>query len=69
LPFTAASDPEAFEATLDAYYDYRGWGRDGLPTPELVEALDLTGTIDDETPLSSEHHTVEPLREEGRDAE
>jgi len=46
-------DPEAFEQTLDAYYGYRGWGHDGLPTHELVAAVGLTGTVDDETPLSS----------------
>jgi len=48
----AAVDPAAFERTLDAYYDARDWGRDGLPTRELVDALDLDGVVDPETPLS-----------------
>lgn len=46
-------DAEAFEGTLDAYYSYRGWGEDGLPSPELVEALGLADVIDEQTPLSS----------------
>ena len=54
----AVVDPEAFEHTLDAYYGYRGWGHDGLPSPELVDALGLSETIDDQTPLSSEHRAV-----------
>ncbi|MBP1987177.1 aldehyde ferredoxin oxidoreductase family protein [Halolamina salifodinae] len=53
----AAIDPEAFERTLEAYYDYRGWGRDGLPTRELVDALGLGAVVDDATPLS-EHPPV-----------
>ncbi|WP_435116284.1 aldehyde ferredoxin oxidoreductase family protein [Halolamina sp. C58] len=50
----AAIDPAAFERTLDAYYEYRGWGRDGLPTDELVHALGLDDVIDAETPLSTD---------------
>ncbi len=60
----AAINPETFDRTLDAYYDYRGWGRDGLPSPELVEALGLTAILDDETPLSSEYRAVESVAEE-----
>jgi aldehyde:ferredoxin oxidoreductase len=48
----AAIDPEAFERTLEAYYDYRGWGRDGLPTRELVAAVGVDAVVDDATPLS-----------------
>jgi aldehyde:ferredoxin oxidoreductase len=54
----AVVDPEAFEHTLDAYYGYRGWGHDGLPSPELVDALGLSAVVDDETPLSSDHRAV-----------
>lgn len=54
----AVVDPEAFEHTLDAYYGYRGWGHDGLPSPELVDALGLSAVVDDETPLSSEPRAV-----------
>ncbi|NHX36439.1 MULTISPECIES: aldehyde ferredoxin oxidoreductase family protein [Halolamina] len=50
----AAVDPEAFQRTLEAYYEYRGWGRDGLPTRELVGALDLDGVVDAATPLSAD---------------
>jgi aldehyde:ferredoxin oxidoreductase len=60
----AAIDPKAFDRMLDAYYGYRGWGRDGLPSPELVGALGLTEILDDETPLSSESRAVEPAEEE-----
>ena len=54
----AVVDPEAFEHTLDAYYGYRGWGHDGLPSPELVDALGLSAVVDDETPLSSDPRAV-----------
>jgi aldehyde:ferredoxin oxidoreductase len=50
----AAIDPAEFERSLDAYYEYRGWGRDGLPTRELVAALDLEPVVDAETPLSAD---------------
>jgi aldehyde:ferredoxin oxidoreductase len=56
----AAIDPAEFERTLDAYYEYRGWGRDGLPTCELVAALDLETVVDDETPLSADATTAVP---------
>jgi aldehyde:ferredoxin oxidoreductase len=35
--------PEAFERMLDEYYEVRGWTRDGAPSPETLNALDLTG--------------------------
>ena len=50
----AAVDPAAFERTLGAYYEYRGWGRDGLPTRELIAALGLESVVDAETPLSTD---------------
>jgi aldehyde:ferredoxin oxidoreductase len=36
-----AIDPDEFDRLLDAYYDARGWGRDGLPTRETLVRLDL----------------------------
>jgi len=33
--------PEELEAMLDAYYDYRGWTDDGVPTRDRLEALDM----------------------------
>ncbi|KPN31026.1 tungsten-containing aldehyde ferredoxin oxidoreductase [Halolamina pelagica] len=50
----AAVDPDAFQRTLEAYYEYRSWGRDGLPTCELVAALDLERVVDGATPLSAD---------------
>ncbi len=49
-----AIDPERFERILDAYYAARGWGQNGLPTPETVARLDLTEALDAETPLDDE---------------
>jgi aldehyde:ferredoxin oxidoreductase len=34
-------EPAAFEALLDRYYALRGWDADGIPTPEVLRALDL----------------------------
>ena len=50
----AAVDPDGFQRTLEAYYDYRSWGRDGLPTRELVATLDLERVVDAATPLSAD---------------
>ncbi|MBI4590211.1 MAG: aldehyde ferredoxin oxidoreductase family protein [Candidatus Rokubacteria bacterium] len=36
-----AIDPQAFARALDAYYDRRGWTRDGVPTRETLEGLEL----------------------------
>lgn len=47
-------DPAEFEVTLDAYYRARGWGPNGLPTPETVERLGLDTVVDDETPLDEQ---------------
>jgi aldehyde:ferredoxin oxidoreductase len=33
--------PDELEAMLDAYYALRGWGPDGVPTPERLAALGL----------------------------
>ncbi|RKD95582.1 aldehyde ferredoxin oxidoreductase family protein [Halopiger aswanensis] len=32
---------EAFEGMLDQYYEYRGWDKEGRPTPETLERLGL----------------------------
>ncbi len=37
----AANYLPELEKMLDEYYDYRGWTRDGIPTREKLEALDL----------------------------
>ncbi|MDZ5810617.1 aldehyde ferredoxin oxidoreductase C-terminal domain-containing protein [Halorubrum sp. AD140] len=42
-------DPAQFDALLDAYYDARGWSREGLPTRETLARLDLAA--DAETPV------------------
>ncbi len=33
--------PELEEKLLDAYYQFKGWNRDGIPTQETLEQLDL----------------------------
>jgi len=55
----SAVDPERFERLLDLYYAARGWGPNGLPTAETVARLDLTATVDGETPIDSEPTEVE----------
>jgi aldehyde:ferredoxin oxidoreductase len=37
--------PEELDRMLDEYYDLRGWTRDGIPTPERLNALDLAAAI------------------------
>jgi aldehyde:ferredoxin oxidoreductase len=34
-------DPEAEQKLLDAYYEFKGWTNDGIPTKETLDALDL----------------------------
>lgn len=51
------TDTTDFTATLDAYYRARGWGENGLPTRQTVEALDLLDVVDDETPLDGPWET------------
>jgi len=46
-------DPEAFEALLDRYYAYRGWDREGRPTAERLDRLDIADLPDSETPVGS----------------
>jgi aldehyde:ferredoxin oxidoreductase len=33
--------PEELNAMLDEYYHLRGWDRNGVPTPERLQALGL----------------------------
>lgn len=47
-------DPDRFEVALDAYYDARGWGPNGLPTRKTVDRLGLSDALDDETPIDEE---------------
>jgi aldehyde:ferredoxin oxidoreductase len=37
--------PDELNAMLDAYYTLRGWTSDGIPTPEKLEALDLSAVV------------------------
>ena len=34
-------DPENEEKLLDAYYEFKGWTNDGIPTKETLDALGL----------------------------
>lgn len=36
---------EGYEAALDEYYALRGWTREGVPTPEKLEALGLSDLV------------------------
>ncbi len=38
-------DWDGFQSLLDAYYQLRGWDRDGLPTPETLRRLGLSEAI------------------------
>ena len=39
--------PEYEEKLLDGYYKYRGWNKDGIPTKETLEKLDLGYVAED----------------------
>ena len=39
--------PEYEEKLLDTYYQYRGWNKDGIPTKETLEKLDLDYVAED----------------------
>ncbi|TKX74708.1 aldehyde ferredoxin oxidoreductase [Halorubrum sp. GN11_10-6_MGM] len=47
---TPGVDADAFDRLLDRYYAARGWGENGLPTPETLDRLDLAAVVDDATP-------------------
>ncbi|MFT4885237.1 MAG: aldehyde:ferredoxin oxidoreductase [Natronomonas sp.] len=51
-------DPEGFDLLLDAYYAARGWNREGLPTRETLERLDLEAVVDPETPVGNAPETA-----------
>jgi len=38
-------DREDFERMLDLYYTVRGWSIEGIPLPETLERLDLSGVM------------------------
>jgi aldehyde:ferredoxin oxidoreductase len=44
-------DDDRFDAMLDAYYTARGWSRDGRPTRETLDRLDLLAVRDGATPV------------------
>ncbi|WP_138007450.1 aldehyde ferredoxin oxidoreductase family protein [Halalkalirubrum salinum] len=46
-----AIDPNHFDTLLDAYYAARGWGPNGLPTPETLDRLGLGKVVDSATPI------------------
>jgi benzoyl-CoA reductase subunit BamB len=39
--------PELEEKLLDAYYKFKGWNHDGIPTKETLQELDLTYVAED----------------------
>lgn len=40
-------DPETEQKTLDAYYEFKGWNMDGIPTKETLEKLGLEFVAED----------------------
>jgi aldehyde:ferredoxin oxidoreductase len=40
-------DPEAEKQLLDAYYEFKGWNNDGIPTAETLDKFELTYVKDD----------------------
>ncbi|SEM51242.1 aldehyde:ferredoxin oxidoreductase [Syntrophus gentianae] len=40
-------DPEAEQQLLDAYYEFKGWTRDGIPTRETLDSLGLDYVSED----------------------
>ncbi len=50
--------PELEEQLLDAYYKFKGWNNDGVPTKETLEALDLGYIAED---LNKEVFTTKRL--------
>jgi aldehyde:ferredoxin oxidoreductase len=39
--FRKGKVPEAFDATLDLFYEYRGWDREGKPKKEKLAELSI----------------------------
>lgn len=50
-------DPAAFESLRERYYVARGWSDSGRPTRALLDRLDLTAAVDDQTPVAD--HSIE----------
>ncbi|ARS89566.1 aldehyde ferredoxin oxidoreductase family protein [Natrarchaeobaculum aegyptiacum] len=46
-------DAAVFESVLEHYYDARDWDREGRPTRDLLERLDLVDLVDDPGALES----------------
>jgi hypothetical protein len=40
-------DPEMETKLLDAYYEFKGWNKDGIPTKEILDKLGLDYVSDD----------------------
>lgn len=40
-------DPEAEKQLLDAYYEFKGWNREGIPTGQTLDKLDLSYVKED----------------------
>ncbi|WP_227357470.1 aldehyde ferredoxin oxidoreductase family protein [Haladaptatus salinisoli] len=45
-------DPAAFESLRERYYAVRDWSDAGYPTRTLLDRLDLTDAVDDQTPIA-----------------
>ena len=52
-----AVDRGTFEASLDAYYERRGWSEDGHPTRATLSRIGLGDVVDGETPVGEERRT------------
>ncbi|PSQ17066.1 aldehyde ferredoxin oxidoreductase [Halobacteriales archaeon QS_8_69_26] len=50
-------DPDRFDALLDRYYAARGWSHEGIPTAPLLDRLDLSAVVDEETPVAEDPAT------------
>jgi aldehyde:ferredoxin oxidoreductase len=43
----AVRDEEKEQKLLDAYYEFKGWNKDGIPTKETLDRLGLNDVSDD----------------------
>ncbi|MFB6092729.1 MAG: aldehyde ferredoxin oxidoreductase family protein [Haloquadratum sp.] len=57
-----AIDTEWFDRLRRRYYAARGWSRDGVPSRELLERLDLADVVDDDTPVARRPATADEDR-------
>lgn len=44
--FCSGAEPEIEQLLLDAYYAFKGWGKDGIPSKETLDKLGLSGVSD-----------------------